>query len=46
VNVGRLTEAEIELPNGIKIRVPATNVEALRAAVVAGHKACQEVASC
>ena len=46
VNVAGLTEAEIELPNGIKIRVPATNAEALRAAILAGHDACQEVASC
>ena len=46
VNVARLAEAEIELPNGIKIRVPATNVEALRAAVLAGHDVCQEVGSC
>ena len=46
VNVARLTEAEIELPNGIKIRVPATNAEALRAAILAGHDACQGVASC
>ena len=46
VNVAGLTEAEIELPNGIKIRVPATNAEALRAAILAGHDACQAVASC
>ena len=46
VNVAGLTEAEIELPNGIKIRVPATNAEALRAAILAGHDACQGVASC
>jgi hypothetical protein len=46
VKVARLADAEIELPNGIKIRVPATNVEALRAAVLAGHDACQEVGSC
>ena len=46
VNVAGLREAEIELPNGIKIRVPATNAEALRAAILAGHDACQGVASC
>ena len=46
VNVTGLREAEIELPNGIKIRVPATNAEALRAAVLAGHDAWQGVASC
>ena len=46
VNVAGLVEVEIELPNGIKIRVPATNAEALRAAILAGHDACQGVASC
>jgi hypothetical protein len=46
VNVARLTDAEIELPNGIKIRGPATNAEALRAAILAGHDVCQGVASC
>ena len=34
--------AEIEFPNGVRIRVPATNVEALRAAVLAGSAVCQE----
>ena len=46
VNVARLTDAEIELPNGIKIRVPATNADALRAAILASHRACQEVDPC
>jgi len=46
VNVAGLSTAEIELPNGLKIRVPATNAEALRAAILAGHEACQGVAPC
>jgi len=46
VSVAGLSEAEIELPDGIKIRVPATNAEALRAAILAGHDACQEVPPC
>ena len=37
---------EIELPNGIKIRVPATNAEALRTAILAGHEVCQAVSPC
>ena len=41
MNVAGLREAEIELPNGIKIRVPATNAEALRSAILAGHDALQ-----
>ena len=46
VNVAGLSTAEIELPNGLKIRVPAANGEALRAAILAGHEACQGVVSC
>jgi transposase-like protein len=46
VNVAGLGVAEIEFPNGIKIRVPATNAEMLKAAVLAGHEACQAVSPC
>jgi transposase-like protein len=46
VNVAGLTEAEIELPNGIKVRVPAANAAVLRTAIRAANEACQEVASC
>ena len=46
VNVVGLNVAEIELPNGIKIRVPATNAEVLRMAILTGHEACQGVAPC
>jgi len=34
--------AEVEFPNGVRIRVPATNVEALRAAIQAGNELFQE----
>ena len=34
--------AEIEFPNGVRIRVPASNAEALRAALQVGHELCQE----
>lgn len=44
VNVAALIEAEIELPNGIKVRVPATNVQVLRTVILAASDACQEVA--
>lgn len=46
VNVVGLAEAEIELPNGIKIRVSATNAQALRTTILAAGDACREVASC
>ena len=46
VNVAGLSAAEIELPNGIKIRVPATNAEVLRTAILTSHEACQGVAPC
>jgi transposase-like protein len=36
VSVSPPAIAEVEFPNGVRIRVPATNVEALRAAVLAG----------
>ena len=42
VKVSSSPLAEIEFPNGVRIRVPATNVEALRAAVLAGSDTCQE----
>lgn len=46
VNVAGLSTAEIELPNGLKIRVPATNAAVLRTAILTGHEACQGVAPC
>ena len=44
VNVVGRTEAEIELPNGMKVRVPVANVQLLRAAILAASDACREVA--
>ncbi len=46
VNVSAAMVAEVEFPNGVRIRVPATNAEALRAAVLAGNDVCQGVSSC
>ena len=34
--------SEIEFPNGVRIRVPANNAEALRAALQVGHELCRE----
>lgn len=38
--------AEIEFPNGVRVRVPATNIEAMRAAILAGGDPVQEDSSC
>jgi hypothetical protein len=38
--------AEIEFPNGVRVRVPATNVEAIRFAVLAGGDPFREESSC
>ena len=38
-----VTLAEVELPNGVRIRVPATDAEALRIAILAGNDVCREV---
>jgi hypothetical protein len=35
--------SEVEFPNGVRIRVPATNAEALRLAISAGNELCREV---
>jgi len=35
--------AEVELPNGVRIRVPATHAEALRVAIQTGNEVCREV---
>ena len=37
------TLVEVELPNGVRIRIPATHVEALRVAILTGTQACREV---
>jgi len=46
VSVSSPAMAEVEFPNGVRIRVAATNAEALRAVLVAGSDVCQEVPSC
>ena len=35
--------AEVELPGGLRIRVPASHGEALRMAILTGHQVCREV---
>jgi hypothetical protein len=46
VRVSGASVTEIELPDGIKIRVPAGDVDVLKAVILAGHNACREVVSC
>ncbi len=46
VHVSGLTAAEIELPNGVTVRVPVAGVEALRTAILAACEACPEVRPC
>ena len=43
VSIPSSTFAEVEFPNGVRIRVPASNAEALRVAILAGHEVCREV---
>jgi hypothetical protein len=43
VPVAVSTLAEIEFPNGVRIRVPAMNAEALRLAIRMGNDLCREV---
>jgi hypothetical protein len=38
--------AEIEFPNGITVRVPASNAEALRCVILAGNELFQEATRC
>ena len=42
VKVSSATLAEVEFPNGVRIRVPATDLEALRAVIEAGNERFQE----
>jgi hypothetical protein len=46
VNVPSSPVAEIEFPNGVRVRVPATNIEAIRAVVLAGGDPFREESSC
>ena len=42
VNLPAPAWTEVEFPNGVRIRVPALNAEALRIALLAGIQFCQE----
>lgn len=46
VSVKGLSAVVIELPEGLVVRVPASEAEALRTAILAVREACREVASC
>lgn len=46
VNVTSSPVAEIEFPNRVRVRVPATNIEAIRAAVLAGGDPFREKPTC
>ena len=46
VNVSSSPVAEIEFPNGVRVRVPATNIEAIRAVVLAGGESFREESPC
>ena len=35
--------AEVEFPNGVRVRVPATDADALRVVIRMGHDVCREV---
>jgi transposase-like protein len=43
VSVPSATFTEVEFPNGVRVRVPATNAEALRVALTTGNEVCREV---
>jgi hypothetical protein len=46
VRISAPTLAEVEFPNGIRVRVPVTNAEALRVVLAAGAELCGEVPRC
>ncbi len=46
VHVPGLTAAVIELPGGVTVRIPVTEFEALRTAILAARDACGEVCPC
>jgi len=43
VSVPSAGYTEVEFPNGVRLRVPATNAEALRVALTTGNEVCREV---
>jgi transposase len=42
VTISPSSFAEVEFPNGVRIRVPATDAEALRVALTMGRELCKE----
>ena len=46
VRVTGLSAVVIELPEGVVVRVPSSEAEALRTAILAGREACREVPAC
>ena len=46
VSVTGFSVVVIELPDGVVVRVPASEAEALRTAILAGREACREVPAC
>jgi hypothetical protein len=46
VSVTGWSAVVIELPEGLVVRVPASEAEALRTAILAGREACREVPTC
>jgi hypothetical protein len=46
VTVSSPTLAEVEFPNGMRVRVPANNTEALRAVILAGNELSREAPRC
>ena len=46
VNVTSPVMAEVEFPNGVRVRIPAAHIDALRAAIRAGNDLCQEGPAC
>ena len=43
VTVATTPFAEVEFPNGVRVRVPATHADALRVVIRMGHEVCREV---
>ena len=42
VSVSAPTFAEVDFPNGVRVRVPATNADALQVVLTVGNAACRE----
>lgn len=46
VNIASSVMAEVKFPNGVRIRVPAANIDGLMSVLRAGNELCLEVPSC